>query len=275
MTSELAKTNGGALAVSGSVRIEGIAEVFRLAEALSQASGLVPAAYLGKPNAIAAAMLTGIEIGLGPMESLREIHVVQGRPTLSAGCMLARAIRAGIKVEWLESSNTAAKLRLTRGAVHYEQSWTMEDAKRADLANKSGPWKTYPAAMLRARAISAAVRAFCPDVIGGGGLYTPEELEGVADETPTPRRAEVSFYEEPRDEPSETRALPPPRLKLSEVNDRDGLFLWCAQNQAALSKTTNGEREDRQRKVADAALRCGVDDTEALSWCGLVDEAAE
>ena len=33
--------------------------------------------------------------------------------------------------------------------------------------------------MLRARCISAAVRAFAPDVIGGGGLYVPEEAESI------------------------------------------------------------------------------------------------
>jgi hypothetical protein len=116
---------------------------------------------------------------MSAMESLRELHVVQGRVTLSSGAMLARAIRAGVKVEWLESSDKAARLKLTRGGVSYEQAWTMEDAKRAQLLGKPGPWQQYPGAMLRARAISAAVRAFCPDVIGGGGLYTPEEARDI------------------------------------------------------------------------------------------------
>jgi hypothetical protein len=93
--------------------------------------------------------------------------------------MLARAIRAGVCVEWLESTDAIATLRLTRDGVEHEETWTIEGARKAGLAGKSGPWQTYPKAMLRARCISAAVRAFAPDVIGGGGLYVPEEAESI------------------------------------------------------------------------------------------------
>ena len=154
-------------------------DVFRLADSLAQSRGFVPSTYLGQPHAIAACILTGAELGMGPMESLREIHVVNGRPTLSSGAMLARAIRAGVRVEWLESTDTVATLRLTRDDVQHEETWTIEGARKAGLAGKSGPWQTYPKAMLRARCISAAVRAFAPDVIGGGGLYVPEEAESI------------------------------------------------------------------------------------------------
>ena len=154
-------------------------DVFRLADSLAQSRGFVPSTYLGQPHAIAACILTGAELGMGPMESLREIHVVNGRPTLSSGAMLARAIRAGVRVEWLESTDSVATLRLTRDDVQHEETWTIEGARKAGLAGKSGPWQTYPKAMLRARCISAAVRAFAPDVIGGGGLYVPEEAESI------------------------------------------------------------------------------------------------
>jgi hypothetical protein len=56
----------------------------------------------------------------------------------------------------------------------------MEDAHRAGLSGK-GPWKSYPAAMLRARAISAMARAMFPDALSGV-VYTPEELGAEVDD---------------------------------------------------------------------------------------------
>ena len=40
----------------------------------------VPASLRGKPAAVMAAMLTGHEVGIGPMMALKQIHVVEGRP---------------------------------------------------------------------------------------------------------------------------------------------------------------------------------------------------
>ena len=50
--------------------------------------------------------------------------------------------------------------------------FSIEDAKRANLTGMA--WTKYPAAMLRARAISAGARAVFPDCIMG--CYTPEEM---------------------------------------------------------------------------------------------------
>jgi hypothetical protein len=54
-------------------------------------------------------------------------------------------------------------------------SFSIEDAMRAGLLG-SNVWQKYPAAMLRARCISAVARMAFPDVISG--VYTPEELGG-------------------------------------------------------------------------------------------------
>ena len=64
----------------------------------TQISGteFVPVALRGKPAAIAAAILTGREVGIPPMQSLSGIHVVDGWPTLSSELMRQRCSPPGI-----------------------------------------------------------------------------------------------------------------------------------------------------------------------------------
>ena len=47
----------------------------------SQINGtdFVPKAFRGKPEAVMAALLTGRELGLGPMTALQRIHVIEGK----------------------------------------------------------------------------------------------------------------------------------------------------------------------------------------------------
>lgn len=119
-------------------------------------------------------MAVGRDIGIPPTVALNTIKPIQGRPTMSAESMLALAVARGVTVQWGETTPKSATLTLRRnGHEPYTSSFTMDDAKRAGLSG--GNWTKYPQAMLRARCISAAVRAFCPDVVTG--LYTPEEVE--------------------------------------------------------------------------------------------------
>jgi len=180
--------SGDSLAVSGAVRIDGFGDVARIADVLAKAEGFVPRQYLGRPPAIAAAILTGIELGMGPMESIRAIHIIEGKPTMSAELMLARARRAGVRTRWLETSATVARLAvMVPGDTEWQtMAWTWEDAQRAGVATKDN-WKRHPAAMLRARCTSAAMRAFCPEYLGAGvyesssgELTGGEPLEAVA-----------------------------------------------------------------------------------------------
>jgi hypothetical protein len=239
-----------------------VPEVFRLAESLATSKGFVPAQYIGQPNAIAACILTGAELGMGPMESLREIHVVQGRPTLSAGAMLARAIRSGVRVEWVCSTSTEATLRLSRDGSSYEQSWTLEMAKRAGLLGKTGPWQTYPDAMLRSRCISAAVRAFCPDSIGGGGLYAPEEAESI------PQRVEVVSTSPAVAIPAESTMVP---RSLADCRTEPQLRGWIGENASALESLAGAKRAAARERLQQACEGMQVEAGPILALAGLVE----
>jgi hypothetical protein len=137
----------------------------------------VPAALKGKPEAVMACMLAGRELGIGPMQALQKIHIIQGRPTLSAELMASLVRRAGHRIRTIERSATAATVEGARSDdpdAAEKITWTIEDAKRAKLDGKDN-WKAYPSAMLWARAVSALCRQLFPDVLAGMS-YTPDEI---------------------------------------------------------------------------------------------------
>jgi hypothetical protein len=157
-------------------------QLFQLAEALMNAPGFVPA-HIKHPGSIVAAILTGRELGIPPMAALRGISFVDGKPVLDQslhlGCMIAR----GVKYRWIsDGSDGTAQLWLQRhGQEPFVSVFSLEMAKKAGLLNKSN-WQKYQAAMLRARAVSAASRAYMPDVLSG--CFVPGELEADRDERP-------------------------------------------------------------------------------------------
>jgi len=126
------------------------------------------------PEAALAVMLAGRELGLGPMESLRSVYIVDGQTSMSSGLMAAMILQAGHSYEIIESTDTVCTIKFTRSnGQSYTHTFSIEDAKRAGLAGK-GNWEKYTRAMLWNRCISAGARAFMPDVIHN--LYTPEEM---------------------------------------------------------------------------------------------------
>lgn len=136
----------------------------------------VPRGIRNNPPAVLAAMLTGLELGIGPMQSLAHIHIVDGKPTQSAELMRALILKAGHRFTVRAKSNEAVTVYGERADTGdgLEVTWSMADARTAGLANK-GVWKSYPRAMLTARATSELARDLFADVLGGVS-YTPEEL---------------------------------------------------------------------------------------------------
>ena len=133
----------------------------------------VPGALRGRPDAVLAAVLYGRELGLGPMESLAHVDVIDGRPSPSAE-LLNRLIReAGHTIEVLEATDTECRLRGTRTDTDESQevSFTVDDADRAGLLIKPA-WKQYPADMLWARCLSRLHRRLFPDVGQTGDPHT-------------------------------------------------------------------------------------------------------
>lgn len=157
-------------------------------------SGFLPP-DLNTAEKVIAVLLTGREIGVPPMQAVRGIHVVNGRPSLSAELMLALAYQniAGFRFKIEMTTNEICKIVASRpGGDPVTIMFTIGDAERAGLARGQN-WIKYPAAMLRARATSAVLRIVAPDAIRG--FHTPEEM-GRAE-----RDVEVEKLAQARGEP--------------------------------------------------------------------------
>lgn len=147
-------------------------------------SGLLPQS-IKNPEAALSIALKGRELGIPPMLAFGHLHIVKGKVGMSAELMLAQIYKIHPKatVNYLKNSPEGCIVEASRiNGKKSTFSFTIEDAKRADLLGKDN-WKQYPEAMCRARAISAMARAMFPDAIMGAS-YTPEELEGIDSKKP-------------------------------------------------------------------------------------------
>lgn len=141
------------------------------------ASGLVPAG-VKSPEAAMFIILTGRDLGLSPVQSLRSIHVIQGKVEVAADQQLGLFHRAGGRSQWLELTNEKAVLKLVAPWLiePHVETFTMQDAKQAKLGGDN--WQKYPKAMLRSRAITAALKSIGFDPTAG--CYAPGEIGGEA-----------------------------------------------------------------------------------------------
>lgn len=123
-------------------------------------------------------ILAGRELGFGPIAAMTGVHIIQGRPSLSANLMAA-AIKNGGKYNYRVKTLTNKECSIEFfecGESVGVSTFTEADAKLAGTQNMN----KYPRNMLFARAMSNGAKWFCPDVFGGP-VYTPDEMGAVVD----------------------------------------------------------------------------------------------
>lgn len=139
-------------------------------------SGFLPTSIKTPEQAIAI-MLKGRELKLAPWVSLTHIHVINGKPCMSAELMKSQIHRnsPGSIVDFLEMTNQICTIEAARPNGRMTKfSFSIEDAKKAGLLTKA-VWQQYPRAMLRSRCVAEMARSLFPDALQGIS-YTPEEL---------------------------------------------------------------------------------------------------
>lgn len=155
------------------------------------ASDLLPRQYQGKPANLLWAVSYGHTLGIAPITAIQSIHVINGKPTASADLIAGLVRRAGhkLRVNGDDKRAVAQIIRADDPDFTFEVVWTIERAQAAKLTGKD-TWKNFPAAMLKARAITEVARAACSEILQGT-IYTPEEMGANVDADGIPIEAPV------------------------------------------------------------------------------------
>jgi len=144
-------------------------------------SGLCPPQFK-TPQAVLLAIQAGAEIGLGPFASLQSFAVINNRPSIfgDAGKGILRA--NGFDIEETNDGTTARCTVTHPNQKPVTRTFTIEDAKRAQLWGKNGPWSQYPLRQMSWRAFWFAARDAAAHVLKG--VAGAEEMR----DTPAPER---------------------------------------------------------------------------------------
>jgi hypothetical protein len=134
-----------------------------------------------------AIMVKGHELGLGLATSFEYIQVIQGKPTLIPRGALALAYQSGLMENFTIVEQNDAKGQPYSctvggnriGGTRYTVTFTMDDAQRAGLVKDGSGWISYPANMLKWRAIGFWLDIVLPDI--QGGMKRADEFGAMVD----------------------------------------------------------------------------------------------
>ena len=158
-----------------------LTEAVQFSEMLASSS-MVPRAYQGKPQDVLVCVQWGYEMGLAPMQALQNIAVINGKPSVYGDAAMALVQASPVcedVEEYFEDEGTpnpvAVCVAKRKGRKPVTARFSVEDAKRAGLWVKQGPWSAYPKRMMQMRARGFALRDAFPDVLKG--MITAEEAQ--------------------------------------------------------------------------------------------------
>lgn len=234
-------------------------------------STMVPRDFQGKPENILVAVQWGREIGLGPLQALQSVAVINGRPSVWGDALLALVRGSGLAAfvrETMEGDgeHQTAICRTQRRDDPSEiiGSFSVADAKKAGLWGKAGPWTQYPNRMLQLRARGFCLRDAYPDVLRGvisaeeaqdipteplrqPETFTGQTIEGRTEPAPpaapTPRRTTRQWLAELEQDLIKATEAGPPAVEARLARD---------DVQAAMGALQNGALAELQRLVGTA-----------------------
>ncbi len=196
-------------------------EAYRYAVAICKA-GLAPDSYknhytdtAADPSKVMLGLAAAMEAGLPPLYGLRQIAIVNGRPTIWGDGAVALIQQSGTLerqevnrlgsefdedktpvANWPDDFGLEVRMFRRGQATPYIGRFTVGDAKRAKLwmNTKKAPWMEHPKRMLLARARAFAARDGFADCLAG--IAIREEVEDYAEPV---KQTDTSFLD---DEPA-------------------------------------------------------------------------
>ncbi len=119
------------------------------------------------------------------------IHIIQGKATLGAGLMAAQVKGSGkydykvtehndkvCSIDFYQGKEKIGTSRFSIEDADKIKVWSVKSQTWVKLTDNNPQYKSYPANMLFARAMSNGAKWYTPDVFNGP-VYTPEELQAV------------------------------------------------------------------------------------------------
>jgi hypothetical protein len=164
---------------------------------------------------VTAALLTGTELGMGPMAALQSIDVIppgSGQPSLRALALRGLLQHHGHDIWVVESTNSRAVVRGRRAdsEIVMESVWTIDRARQMGprgFNDPRGAWQRIPQNQLVARATAEMARWVDSD--GLLGLpYTSEEIGDLDDADHSPDAARWTPALDRPDQPPAEGAAP-------------------------------------------------------------------
>lgn len=246
-----------------------LAVQMRRAEAMAQAGDSLPRHYRNNPAGLLVAFEYADALGIPRVNALTSIHIIDGKPTASADLIGALVRKAGHTMR-VAGDDTYAEVTIIRADdpdyVPAPVRWDEDKARKAGRWGNKGPWTQYPAAMLRARAITEAARMWASDALFGV-IYTAEEI-GADGPQAAPRHVEstqVTSQLQPETAVKASRIPDNMAERIDALDDPDKLGAmadWLAQVR------------DDDPATADAMIARAAERIDALAEKALADVGA-
>lgn len=160
---------------------------------------------------VTAIILAGASVGFDPFQSVQQMFIVHGSPSMYARSMVALVKSHGHKLDQAEATPRSVTVRARhRDETDWKEfTWTYERANTAGYTSNP-KYKTNPQEMLYAKAATEACRRMFPEVLAGISPYSVEEseLEDMGEvpapapvaTTPAPAKAKVQRRQQPAPE---------------------------------------------------------------------------
>ena len=218
-------------------------------------------------------------VGTEQQSSIEVTQNAKGKITFGAN-MMASAVKKHPSYDYRVTEHTEKECVIDFYEIIYDlkdrtptkdkigtSSFTIKDAIKAKVyweSDKDSSWAKYPKAMLFARAMSAGVRYYCPDVFGHAPVYVPEEMGEAVDEdgepiNVTPHKIPISDNEAAELEDAYHKAADEQRGPLEDLNEaEDAEFTEDDEDVkeavAGMEKIFEGDEEDDEDEVVDTEL---------------------
>jgi hypothetical protein len=231
--------------------------IYRLADGLAQ-SGMFKDAQ--QATQAFAKLIFGRDLGLSATQAMTDIHIVEGKPEMSANLQAAKVRSSDIYgYRVVDLTNERCEIVFSRYGEDLVPSsmFTIEDAKRAGLVKEKSAWVKYPRNMLFARAMSNGVAWHCPDVTNGIRVYAEGEVQQAittvstrASSAPEPVDAQV-VEDKPSDliTPEELASVKQ-ALDAAEVDEQTETMLLGSVGVESLEELTPATLAELQEAVA-------------------------